>query len=315
MARRTTRAALALALGLALASTAGTQEPPTPEAVLEPAGAPVEGHEAPVLAALEATPYADAIALRATALHFPDETGESLVALIADLPAGAPSLRPADEDPGTLTQDFTVLAVVRDDSGRIVHKASRRYVLSWPESSLEDLKVGRVLFAREARLAPGRYTIEFAARDAEDGKMGVTRLPLDLPAIDETHLRLSSLVLVGHAETDALGEASPLLYEGVRLYPNLGDPVLRSSGKPLTFLFTLQPSDRPLASATLELLRDGTGVLQSPVTLPSPDPSGRMRVVSGLPIENLEPGDYVLRLSVTNAQGLQARSAPFKLAP
>ncbi len=204
---------------------------------------------------------------------------------------------------------------MRDESGHLVHQASRRYALSWAEASLEDLKVGRVLFARETRLAPGRYTIEIAVRDAEDGRMGVTRLPLDLPAIDETHLRLSSLVLVGHAEDDVRGEPSPLLYDGVRLYPNLGDPVLRGSRKPLTFLFTLQPSDRPLASATVELLRDGTGVVQSPVTLPSPDSNGRMRVVSGLQIEDLEPGDYVLRLSITNAQGLQTRSTPFKLAP
>jgi hypothetical protein len=120
---------------------------------------------------------------------------------------------------------------------------------------------------------------------------------------------------VGHAEPDAGGEPTPLLREGVRLFPNLGDPVVKSAGNPLTFLFTLQPSARPLASASVELLRDGTSILQSPVALPPPDGEGQMRVISGLDVAGLEPGDYILRLSVTNAQGFQTRTTPFKLAP
>ena len=145
--------------------------------------------------------------------------------------------------------------------------------------------------------------------------MGVTRFPLELPVGTDEQLRLSSLVVVGHAEPHALGEPGPLLYEGVQLYPSLGDPVSLGSGKPLAFLFTLRPGARPLAAATVELLRDGTSVVQSPVALPSPDPSGQMQVVSGLPLGNLEPGPYILRLSVNNAQGFQTRSTPFTLAP
>ena len=231
MLRSATRVALALALALPVAAAAGAQDPPPTLSPGSPAGMDIEEHEQPVLAALEATPQADAIALRATALHFPEESSESLLALVADLPAGAPSLRPAEDEPGTFTQDFTVLALVRDDSGQIVHKMSRRYVLSWAEAHLEDLKVGRVLFAREARLPPGRYTVEVAARDSHEGKMGVTRFPLDLPAIDDARLRLSSLVVVGHAEADVLGEPSPLLWDGVRLYPGLGRPGASERGQ------------------------------------------------------------------------------------
>jgi VWFA-related protein len=276
---------------------------------------PILEHEAPVLAGLERAPTAAEISLRARALQFPGEYGESVVALVADLPALGPSVHPSEDDEGTYTQDFTVLALVRDEAGRIVHKASRRYVLSWSEANLEDLEVGRVLFARETLLPPGRYTVEIVARDAQEGRMGVTRVPLELPAASDAELRLSSLMVVGHAEPHALGQPSPLLYEGVQLYPNLGDPVSLAAGKPLAFLFSLRPGARPLASATVELFQGDTSVLQSPVALPSPDPSGQMRVVSGLQVGSLEPGDYVLRLSVNNAQGFQSRSTPFQLAP
>jgi len=276
---------------------------------------PILEHEAPVLANLERTPAADEIPLRVSALQFPDEYGDSVVAMVADLPAGGPSLRPAEGDDSTWAQDFTVLALIRNEAERIVHKSSRRYVLSWGEERLDDVQVGRVLFEREALLSPGRYTIEIVARDAQSGAMGVARLALELPPASDDELRVSSLMVVGHAEPHATGDPSPLFYEGVQLYPNLGDPVSRDQGQPLTFLFTLRPGARALAAATVELWQGDTSVLQSSIALPSPDPSGQMRVVSGLKLDALEPGPYVLRLRVINAQGFQTRSTPFTLGP
>jgi hypothetical protein len=276
---------------------------------------PILEHEAPVLAALEERPDAADIPLRARVLDFPHEHGRCFVAFVADLPAAAPSLRPSEGADGTYTQVFTVLALVRDEAGEVVHRASRHYDLSWPESRLGDLKVGRALFAREAVLSPGRYAVEIVARDAWSGALGVTRVPLELPADADARLRLSSLVVVGHTEGQIQGGTSPLLHEGVRFFPNLGDPVSLGAGQPLAFLFTVRPGGRPLASATIEVRREGTTLAQTPVVLPAPDPSGQMRVVSGLPIGDLEPGDYTLRLSVSNAQGTQTRSAPFTLVP
>ena len=276
---------------------------------------PILEHEAPVLADLERTPAANEIPVRVSALQFPDQHGDSVVAMVADLPAGAASLRRAEGDDSTWTQDFTVLALVRNEAERIVHKSSRRYVLSWGEESLDNVQVGRVLFEREALLSPGRYTIEIVARDAQSGGMGVARLALELLPAGDDELRVSSLMVVGHAEPHATGDASPLVYEGVQLYPNLGDPVSRDQGLPLTFLFTLRPGARALAAATVELLQGDTSILQSSIALPAPDPSGQMRVVSGLKLDALEPGPYVLRLRVTNAQGFQTRSTPFTLGP
>ena len=87
----------------------------------------------------------------------------------------------------------------------------------------------------------------------------------------------------------------------------------REEGQPLAFLFTLRPGARALAAATVELLRGDKSVLQSSIALPAPDPSGQMRVVSGLQLEELESGPYVLRLRVNNAHGFQTRSTAFTL--
>jgi VWFA-related protein len=284
-------------------------------AVRTPTPTPILEHEAPVLAALERSPAADALPVRAQILEFPDEYGDSVVAVVADVAAGGPTLQPLEGDAGSYAQDFTLVALVRDPAGRIVHKSSRHYVLTWAEENLEEVRSGRVLFLREALLGPGRYTVEVVARDALGESMGVARLPLDLPPVADDQLRVSSLMIVGHAEPNALGDPSPLRYEGVQLYPNMGDSVSAGSGKPLPFLFTVRPGARALASATVELVRSGQTVLQSPVALPSPDAAGQMRVVSGLPVAGLEPGPYVLRLSVNSPQGFQTRSTPFTLGP
>jgi len=244
-------------------------------AVLTRTPTPVLEHEAPALASLERSPNAREIPLRVGALHFPDGFGESVVAVFADIPGGAPALLP-DEEHEVLRQDFTVLALVRDESGRVVHKASRHYALSWPAASLEDVRRGRVLFERQAVLGPGRYTVEVVARDARGEKAGVGRTALEVPAVQEDRLRVSSLMVVGHAEPRATGEPGPLLYQGMQLYPNLGDPHRAGGGQPLAFLFSVRPGGRPLAEATVELLRDGTSVLESPVALPVPDASGQV---------------------------------------
>ena len=106
-------------------------------AVRTPVPTPILEHEAPVLAALEQAPGATEIPLRVSALQFPDAGGDTTVAIVADLPIGSPSLRVAEGDESTWTQDFTVLALVRNEEAQIVHKSSRRYVLSWGEESLD----------------------------------------------------------------------------------------------------------------------------------------------------------------------------------
>jgi hypothetical protein len=250
--------------------------------------------------------------VRGQALHFPVEDGESLVALVAQLPAGAPSLV-RDKDASGFSQDFTVLALVRDGTGRVVAKASRRYALSWPASKVEDVRKGRVLFTREARLAPGRYAVEMMVYDAQNDGAGVQRFPLEVPR--GTGLRVSSLMVVGHAEPRALAEPGALLYRGYELYPSFGEPVRASSGKPLAFLVSLRSEQRPVVEATLEAVRDGKTVLRTPVGLPEPDEGGAIRLVGELPNASLGPGQYELRLRVSDGTSAQTRSTELTIAP
>lgn len=283
-------------------------------AVRTPTPTPVLEHEAPVLARLETAPRSRELPVRARALQFPAEDGDTVLAIAAELPGGAPSLLPGE--PGELLQDFTVMALVRDASGRVVHKSSRRYALAWPKSKADEVRRGRILFERDALVPPGRYTVEVVAFDAQAGTSGVDRLAVaTTPEAAGGARRLSSLVLVGHAERSALGAAGPLQYQGVLLYPSFGEAVSLGAGKPLAFLFTLRPGERPLPEARVELLSGDAVVRAADVPWPASDGAGQLRVVSGLPIDGVAAGAYTLRLTLADGQSLESRSAEVTLAP
>lgn len=283
-------------------------------AVRTPTPTPVLEHEAPALARLERTPEAREVPVRARVAQFPALDGDSVVSMAAELPGGAPSLRP-EKDSGELAQDFTLMALVRDASGRVVHKASRRYALSWPASKADEVRRGRILFERDAVLPPGRYTVEVVAYDAQAGTAGVDRLAVTAPPSERDALRLSSLVVVGHVEPRAGGESGPLQYQGLQLYPSFGEAVAVGAGKPLAFLFTARSGDQPPREATIELVRGTEAVRRAQVPLPPPDADGQWRVVSGLPIGGIAPGSYVLRLRLNDGRSFETRTAEVTLAP
>jgi hypothetical protein len=113
----------------------------------------------------------------------------------------------------------------------------------------------------------------------------------------------------------ALGAAGPLQFQGVLLYPTFGEAVSLGAGKPLAFLFTLRPGDRPLPEARVELLSGDAVVRGADVPWPASDATGQLRVVSGLPIEGLAAGAYTLRLTLSDGLSLESRSAEVTLAP
>jgi hypothetical protein len=283
-------------------------------AVRTPTPTPVLEHEAPALARLESTPQARDLPVRVRTAHFPAVDGDSVLSIAAELPGGAPTLRPGRES-GDLVQDFTVMALVRDASGRVVHKSSRRYALSWPKSKADEVRRGRIFFGRDAVLPPGRYTVEVVAYDAQAATAGVDRTTLVMPKAAGTVLRLSSLVVVGHAEPRATGEEGPLQYEGLRLYPTFGEALAVGAGKKLPFVFAARPGAQPPGEATVELVQATGTVRRANVPLPPPDLTGELRVVGGLPLDGIPAGEYTLRLVLSDGCSMVTRTADVTLSP
>ncbi|HXG92036.1 MAG TPA: VWA domain-containing protein [Blastocatellia bacterium] len=281
---------------------------------------PVLDYEAPAIAALRrARSDLNASSLRAAAMSFPATNKPGLTVVLAEAPLSSFTLAPAN-DKKTYNADFSIVAIVRDESRQVVQKLSQHYPLSGPADKLEAAKRGDVLFYREMRLKPGRYTIEFVAYDAPTGKASVRTADLEVAPFDETKPRLSSVVVLKRAERLTPNEQKkdqPFHFGDTVVYPNLGEPVLKSQAKQLAFFFTAwqaKGSAGPL-KLTLEIFQNGRRLGQTSGQLPSPDEQGRIKYASALPLDSFEPAVYELKITVSDAAASVSRSTRFTVQP
>jgi VWFA-related protein len=259
---------------------------------------PLLDFEAPVLAAMELAPRADEFAFRATAVQVPDQPGESAVPIAVEVAGDTPTLDRLTKE-GKYQQDFTVLALVRDGSGRVVRKLSRRFATVGPLEKAEQARASRMLVLRETWLPAGRYTVEIGVQDAATGRLGVRRLPLEVPDDPPPSLRVSSLVTVGHAaprpETEP--ESPSLVLSGQQIYPAAAAETSVSGGRPLPFFLVAQPSPgRAPLRAQVQLRRGDEAVFDA--TTAFTDAVGRSTLLGAVPLAGIEPGAYELRVTV-----------------
>jgi VWFA-related protein len=250
-------------------------------AVRPTVGAPVLGHEAPALTALEQTPVPNAFPARAAAFRFPEAAHPGLLSVLVHVPTASVTFQPAKEVKGAkgakdaktgevYTSDFVVLVRFRDQAGQVVEKMSQRYQIHVPLDQLTRATQGDVLFYRQPELTPGVYTMESVVHDALSTKATVRVSTIDVPDVDPAAPRLSSLMLVRGSEKlsdedrkavastpsppsapagspvgSAQGErplAHPLIVGDRILRPLLGEPLSKSSAKELTFYFVAYPA-------------------------------------------------------------------------
>lgn len=190
---------------------------------------------------------------------------------------------------------------------------SQRYAPAGPS---EPPDARPVLFYRETSLPPGAYTLEAVAYDARSGAAGAATSTLEVPPADRGHLRASSVIVVGSAERVGAGAARPLTYGDVLLYPNLGQPLRREGGRPLTFFVTAWPAaGRPGVDARIEVVHDGRTVAATSATRLRPDADGRIQLASTLPIATLLPGAYELRVSLSDGADEETRTTAVPIGP
>ncbi|MBO0857712.1 MAG: VWA domain-containing protein [Chloracidobacterium sp.] len=280
---------------------------------------PVLSYEAPALAALSAGRASNSFALRAGALSFPEPERLGLAPILVEAPASAFTYTP-DTEKKTYNSDFSILALVRTESGQVVEKLSQHYQLSGPVDKIAAARSGEILFYREANLPPGRYTIDAVAYDAPSGKSSARKTNLEVSGLDKMKLRLSSLTLLKRADRLTAEEQKndhPLHFGEVVVYPNLGEPLRKSVTKQLAFFFTAWPAQGSTEKLklTIEVVQNGRSLGRIPAELPAADEHGRVKYASALPLDNFQPGSYELRVTVKDGQGGVSRAAQFNIEP
>jgi VWFA-related protein len=285
-------------------------------AVAPTGSSPLFYYEALPLAALNNPAKPRDFPLLVGSLNFPEAGRLGRTAVEVEAPASAFTFAP-DNEKKLYSTDFSFVVLIKDQSKQVVDKLSYHYVLVGPLGSLNSANKGKILFYRETNLPPGRYDVEAVAYDALSNKASVSNCHIEVPDADESKLRLSSVTIIQRLEQVKEKLDSPFLIgDQVLVYPNLGQPI-RKSAKQMGFYFNIYPAKGPseLPKLMLEVRQNNKSLAQLPLKLTAPDAKGRIQYASALPLDSLSPGNYELKVSVSDAKGTVSRSAPFTLEP
>lgn len=279
---------------------------------------PMLDYEAPAIAAARnwksgPTPNL----LQSTALSYPAPGRSGLMLILAEAPLATFKFAPTNDNKNYNT-DFSIVALVRDESDQVVQKLSQHYGLNGAIQDLDKAKKGNVLFYREAQLPPGKYRVQLIAYDATTGGTNVSSTPLEIAKVDETKPRLSSVAVLKRAERLTPEEQKrdqPLQFGELLVYPNLGERIDRDTAKQLAYFFTAWPAKgatKPM-QVTLEILQNNRQIGKTSGDLPPADERGQIKYASAFPLDKFPPGEFELKVTVTDGVNRVSRSTSFVL--
>jgi VWFA-related protein len=271
--------------------------------------------EMPLLTALTVDPAPHAFDYQVRALQFaPGRDGRQHV-LLMEVPLQGMSFQ-ADKRKNTYTLRFSLLALVKDSTGRIVERFSDDYPFEGPLDKLDQIKRGNLIFRRPFALTPGEYTLESVAQDRDSGRTSVVRQPLRVLPADG--FGVSSITLVRRLEPAGaeLPLDDPFRLDRMRIVPNLDLPVSLATNAQLSLYLVVY--DRPGTAPPkmmIEFLRDDKIVARAKPELPAPDAEGRIPYVGTFPTATLPPGKYSVRAVVQQGDLVTETESPVTLVP
>ena len=214
----------------------------------------------------------------------------------------------ADRDKGRLAGQMALAGRVLNGTGDVVDTFGQDVSLGGTPEQIEASRAQALPLARRLKLPPGNYTVELLVRDVVGNRSSGQRLPLTVPA-PEGGLAMSSLVVVAALEAaDPKSDPTdPLRLADQRIVPNLGRPVAAAPGAtlPVYYAVYVKPGAKGGVTATIEVSRDGRVVARGSSPLPAPDTAGRITGLSPIPLQKLQPGTYVVKVTVAK-EGLSA---------
>ena len=279
---------------------------------------PVLDYEAPAIAAARS---ADSNSKNSrfigSALSFPGPHRPGLSVILAEAPLATFSF--SSNDNKTYYANFSFVALIRNEANQVVQKLSQHYPLSGPLETLDVAKKGEVLFYRETQLPPGNYTVDLIAYDGSSEKVSLKKTTLTIPNLDETKPQLSSVAILRRAERLTAEEQKrdqPFRFGELLVYPNLGEPIVKTAGQQVAFFFTAWPAKASTDALRLnvEILQNHRSLVNTPGQLPAPDQLGQIKYASSFPLEKFQPGAYELKVTISDGKNSVSRSTNFTVA-
>lgn len=192
-----------------------------------------------------------------------------------------------------------------------------------PAEMLQKAMNGQSVYFKSIPLQPGTYRLNIVAKDTVAGTINNFEMPLHVPEYQEDAIGSSSLILADQIErlpTTSVG-AGPFVIRSSKVRPRVGDTFKQSEKMGIyTEFYNLgmdEKTRKPEGVVNYEVINDATN---KTVIHFSEDISGLPNASSSLvtvekmlPLNNLSPGKYTLKINLNDKLKNQTikQSAPF----
>lgn len=192
---------------------------------------------------------------------------------------------------------------------RVVNVFEDVVTIEVPSELLQQAASGVSIYQKSIPLPPGMYRLNVVAKDVVGGNMNNYEMALNVPRMDEDQLFASSLVLADVLEkvpTRSIGTGQFVIGTS-KVRPRVGETFKQNEKMGIYLkLYNFQPDEKtakPHGQIDYEIVKssDQSKVLEFTEDLSGLEGSAsQLTVEKLLPLQNLAPGQYTLRLKVTD---------------
>jgi VWFA-related protein len=282
---------------------------------LDSSGSILAPYELSLMQALDSKSGPKLFGFQSTGLHFRGVKGESICNLLIDVPLVNIAL---NQESASARYDghLAYLALVKNAQGVVVRKLSGDVPLSSRMDQVNVFREGHFIDNQHFPLPSGRYTLETAILDRQNGEISVRKSAFFIPA-GESRLGISSVSVVRGvaAKTADTPPDDPFLMAEKLLTPTLSPVDVKRSSPDLSFFTVVYPdpknTNRP--QILMQVSRNGQVLGSGSSSLGEPDAEGRIQYVATLPAAKLPPDSYQLRFVVRQGDESTEESVAFTL--
>ncbi len=218
-----------------------------------------------------------------------------------------------------------IYARITSMARRVVNVFEDVVTIEVPSDLLDQASQGVSIYQKSIPLPPGMYRLNVVAKDIVGGNMNNYEMALNVPRMDEDTLFASSLVLADVLEkvpTRSIGTGQFVIGTS-KVRPRVGEGFKQSEKMGIYMkLYNFQADEKtnkPQGQIEYEIVKtaDQSKVLEFTEDLTGLEGSAsQMTIEKLLPLQSLAPGQYTLRLKVTDKLKNQSltQSAQFSVS-
>ncbi len=214
-----------------------------------------------------------------------------------------------DED-GVSKATINVYARITTMARRVANVFEDVVQTEVPTPLLGDIVDSSAIYQKSIPLSPGTYRLNVVAKDVVSGNMNNYEMALRVPSYDDEELGMSSLILADLIEkvpTRSIGTGQFVIGTS-KVRPRIDDTFKKDEKMGIYLqLYNFTPDEKtqkPQGSIDYEVVRtsDNKKIFEFTEDVATIDgaSANQTTVEKVLPLQNLEPGEYRLRMKVTD---------------